>query len=60
MPWVLMTKPNGKRLMLNLDLTFCFDEQDDGSAQAVSINGIGAPTGVSMDTTISEIMQEEK
>ncbi len=56
--WVEMKKPDGTRLLLNLDLTFCFDEQPDGTAQAVSINGVGAPTGATMDAVITE-MQEQ-
>ena len=57
--WVEMQKPNGKKLLLNLDLTFCFDEQSDGSAQAISINGIGAPTGVTYSQVVQDIMQVE-
>lgn len=56
--WVEMKKPDGKRLLLNLDLTFCFDEQPDGTAQAVSINGVGAPVGVMMDAVIAEMMEQ--
>jgi hypothetical protein len=59
MAWVEMQKPDGKRLLLNLDLTFCFDEQPNGMAQAISINGVGAPTGTSYDTVKADLMQEE-
>lgn len=57
--WVEMKKPNGKRLFLNLDLTFCFDEGDDGQASAVSINGAGVPVGASMDVIMEEISAGE-
>lgn len=43
--WVELKAPDGKRVLVNLDLTFAFAEQADGTANAVSINGVGAPTG---------------
>ena len=56
--WVQMLKPNGKRLLLNMDQIFCFDEQDDGNAAAVSITGVAAPSGMTMDDCIEQIMAE--
>lgn len=56
--WVEMQKPNGKKLLLNLDLTFCFDEGDDSQATAISLNGVGAPTGVSYEQVKSDIMAQ--
>jgi hypothetical protein len=55
--WVEMLKPDGKRLFLNLELTFCFDEGEDGAVRAVSINGVGAPVGADMDTIQKEITE---
>jgi len=57
--WVELEKPDGKRLLLNLDLTFCFDELPDGTAQAVSIQGIGAPCGVTYAVVRADIMAEQ-
>jgi hypothetical protein len=57
--WVELKKPDGTRLLLNLDLTFCFNELAGGMAEAVSINGIGAPTGVSFDAVVADIMEAE-
>jgi hypothetical protein len=58
MSWTQFKKPNGKRMLLNMDLTFCFDEQDDGSLLAVSITGAGAPVGITMDE-VTATMQEQ-
>lgn len=56
--WVEMLKPSGKRLFLNLDLTFCFDEDDEtGAVRAVSINGTAAPVGADMETIMREISE---
>lgn len=57
--WVEMLKPNGKRLFLNLELTFCFDEGEAGEVSAVSINGVAAPVGATMETIMQEISASE-
>lgn len=57
--WVEMLKPDGKRLFLNLELTFCFDEGENGEVRAVSINGVAAPVGATMETIMSEIAASE-
>lgn len=58
MAWVLLKKPDGKRLLQNLALTFAFDEQPDGTASAISINGAGVPTGSSMDSIVQDQMED--
>lgn len=56
--WVEMTTPNKTRMLINLDATFCFEEQADGSVNAVSIVGIGVPVaGMSYDAVAAEIQE---
>lgn len=57
--WLEMKNPEGKRLLLNLELTFCFVEQPDGSAQAVSLQGVGAPVGATFDEVRDNIAAQE-
>jgi hypothetical protein len=59
MSWLEMLKPDGKRLLLNLDQVFCFDEQQDGKVLAVSITGTGAPTGATIEETMEGIKLSE-
>lgn len=57
--FVAVKAPNGKRMLINLELTFCYVEEDNGTASAVSIAGTKAATGETFDTILSD-MEPEK
>jgi hypothetical protein len=58
MPFLLMVAPNGKRMLVNEDVTFTYIEEDDGTASAVNIAGIKAATGESFENLINAKMTE--
>lgn len=58
--WVLLKGGDGKRLLLNLDQVFCFQEGPKGEALAVSLQGATAPTGETFDTVQNDLMAEEE
>jgi hypothetical protein len=57
--WIELKDDAGARLLVNLDLTFAFHEQPGGQVNAVSINGVGVPTGETYETVRDNIHQAE-
>lgn len=53
--FVLMRKPDGKQLLVNLDLMFCVEEGEGGSAIAISIAGVGIPVGETFQAVLDTI-----
>ena len=56
--FVLLKGADGRKLLLNLDLTFCIQEGPAGEAIAIAISGHGAPTGEKFATVESDLMQQ--
>jgi hypothetical protein len=48
-----------RRMMVNTDVTFCYREEANGMATAVSIVGISAPTSEPFQAIIDEIEAAE-
>lgn len=56
--WFELTTPAKTRILVNLDATFCFEEQADKSVNAVSITGIGVPiAGMSYDAVTAQVIE---
>lgn len=48
----------GGRLLINLDTAFCFQENPDGTTNAVSITGVAVPVAVPYETVKTDILNE--
>lgn len=55
--FVMVDAPNGKRMLLNLDLTLALIETDDGLTDAISMAGVKAPTGTPFENFVHDIMK---
>ena len=55
--FVLVTAPNGKRALLNLDMTAAIIEGDAGNSEAVSIAGVRTPLATAFDDFVTELLQ---
>jgi hypothetical protein len=58
--FALLRGPDGKRLLLNLDLCFCIQEGPAGEAVAIALSGHGVSTGEKFDMVQNELLQEEE
>lgn len=58
--FVLLKKMDGKRLLVNLDLTFCFEEGESGEAIAVSIFGAAVPAQETFDNLLQSVLEAKR
>lgn len=56
--WVELVMDDKSRLLVNLDTTFAFQENADGTTNAVSITGVAVPVPLSYDTVKADIESE--
>ena len=57
--FVLVKGPTGKRLLVNLNVTFAYSETDDGMAEAVAITGATILTGEKFDTVQADLTEQK-
>lgn len=56
--WVELTTEENTRLLVNLDTTFCFQENPAGTTSAVSITGIAVPVAMPYEKVRTDILNE--
>jgi hypothetical protein len=57
--FVCVKGPNGKRLLINLNVCFGYTERDDGMADVVAITGATMPTGERFDTVLADLAEQK-
>ena len=57
--WVELVMQDKTRLLVNLDTTFCFQENADGTTTAVSVTGAGVPVALPYETIKTDILEEQ-
>lgn len=57
--FVLMTAPNGKRMLLNLDLVVVFQEGEKGETVALTLGGLPVTMGEQFNFVMNEMLGEE-
>lgn len=56
--FVPMLKPDGKEILINLDLCSAIDQDSNGNAVAVSLAGAGIALGTKYETIKEEMFRE--
>jgi hypothetical protein len=56
--WVEVIKPDKTRMLINLETTFCFNEQPGGGVDAVSITGVGVAIGGTYEQVTAEVKEQ--